>query len=122
MIQRRSGTLRLEVISRFSLHFREFELIAEGQKHKKMMCSYKDNYFSERLTFEICPLQLMMTLNFEASRARRPQHIINDVWVWWTPFNNFVLCLHSAIRDAPWLTHMMSRKGWKITNEPPKLG
>ena len=66
MIQRRSGTLRLEVFSlveskkkQFSLHFREFELITEGQKHKKMTYSCKNNYFSERLTLEICPLQLI---------------------------------------------------------------
>ena len=43
----------------FSLRFREFEMITEGQKQKKMMCNYKGNYFSERLTFEICPLQLI---------------------------------------------------------------
>ena len=51
MIQRRSGTLRLEVFSRVQSDFRfifvNFELIREGQKHKKMTCSYKDNYFSE---------------------------------------------------------------------------
>ena len=56
MIQRQS---MVNGSKQFSLRFREFELITEGQKQKKMMCSYKDTYFSERLTFEICPLQLI---------------------------------------------------------------
>ena len=43
----------------FTRIFTEFELTTEGKKHKKMKCSYNDNYFSERLTFEICHLQLI---------------------------------------------------------------
>ena len=70
----------------FILHFREFELTAEGQKHKEMTCSYKDIWFSERLTFEIYPPQLIDHYTQSvASRVRRSQRTIISVCVWQTP-------------------------------------
>ena len=64
----------------FLLGFREFELIAEGQKQKKMMCSYTDNYFSERLTFEICPLQLIRHYQLHSTLKPLEQE---DHSIWW---------------------------------------
>ena len=58
----------------FSRIFTEFELTTESKKHKKMTCSYNDNYFSERLTFEICHLQLISSYTQICSLQSKKKH------------------------------------------------
>ena len=68
----------------FSLIFTEFELTTESRKHKKMTCSYNDNYFSERLTFEICHLQLISSYTQICSllSKKKTRRTITNVCVW----------------------------------------
>ena len=90
MIQRRSGTLRLEVFSRvqsnFCCIFVNLSWLQRVRNTRKWRAVTETIIFQRDLLLKyvLCN-SLAITLNFEASRARRPQYTITDVCVWWTP-------------------------------------
>ena len=90
--------------------FTEFELTSEGKKHKKMMCSYNDNYFRRDLHVKyVIRNSSAVTLKSVAIRAKKKtRRAITNVSVWWTPLF-FVVCLHFAIGDD------LQRRFWERT-------
>ena len=92
----------------FTRIFTEFELTTEGKKHKKMKCSYNDNYFSERLTFEICHLQLISSYTQICGLQSKKKQGVQMYAFGGRPLF-FVVCLHSAIGDD------LQRRFWELT-------